>query len=156
MHQPDGIRTGLLKVLGWRQADGVESPRILDIPPIRLDELAATLKVKLGIDMVRVIGKPEMVCRRVSLDPGAISGRWQIDRLAREGVDASICGEINEWETCEYARDAVLQGRHKALIVLGHANSEEAGMKWLVEWLSPLVPGVPITHVPAGDPFRFV
>jgi hypothetical protein len=28
-------------------------------------------------------------------------------------------------------------------------------MAWLVEWLSPLVPGVTITHVPAGDPFRF-
>ena len=56
----------------------------------------------------------------------------------------------------EYARDAVLQGRHKALIVLGHANSEEAGMKWLVEWLAPLVPDVPIIHVSAGDPFRFL
>jgi hypothetical protein len=29
-------------------------------------------------------------------------------------------------------------------------------MAWLVEWLAPLLPGVPITHVPAGDPFRFV
>jgi putative NIF3 family GTP cyclohydrolase 1 type 2 len=39
------------------------------------------------------------------------------------------------------------------LIVVGHANSEEAGMKYLVEWLQERLPDVPIAHVPAGDPF---
>ena len=65
-------------------------------------------------------------------------------------------GEVREWETSEYARDAVAQGRDKALIVLGHAKSEEPGMAYLVEWLQPLVPGVTITHVPVGDAFRYV
>ena len=53
-------------------------------------------------------------------------------------------------------RDAVHTGEKKALIILGHANSEEAGMRWLVDWLRPLVPGVKITFVPAGDPFGYL
>ena len=67
-----------------------------------------------------------------------------------------IVGEIDEWETSEYTRDALTQGRKRGLIITGHANSEEPGMKWVVDWLQPKFPGVTITHVPVGDPFIFV
>jgi putative NIF3 family GTP cyclohydrolase 1 type 2 len=156
MHRPDGIMTGVLNALGWDATVDEAYPPVFDIPAMPLDDLAAFLKEKLGIDTLRIVGEPGMVCRRVCFAVGAGGGRGQIHGLSREGVDAIVCGEINEWETCEYARDAMLQGQNKALIVLGHANSEEAGMKWLVEWLAPLVPDIPVTHVPAGDPFRFL
>lgn len=71
-------------------------------------------------------------------------------------VDVVVVGEINEWETSEYARDAVRQKKNKALIILGHANSEEPGMKYLAEWLRPMLPAIGITFVPAGDPFRLM
>jgi hypothetical protein len=87
---------------------------------------------------------------------GAAGGRRQIGTLRPEGVDVSICGEINEWETPEYVRDAVAQGKCKGLIVLGHGNGEEPGMAWLEEWLRPRFPDIPITHVPTGDPFHFL
>ena len=56
----------------------------------------------------------------------------------------------------ERSLKTVAQGKRKALVVLGHANSEEAGMKWLVEWLRPRFPDVKATHVGVGDPFYFV
>ena len=71
-------------------------------------------------------------------------------------MDALVCGEINEWETCEYVRDAERAGIAKGLIVVGHAASEEGGMAYLAEWLRERAPGIPITHVPAGDPLRTV
>jgi putative NIF3 family GTP cyclohydrolase 1 type 2 len=40
----------------------------------------------------------------------------------------------------------------KGLIAIGHEVSEEPGMAYLVEWLGERLPGVPITHIPAGDP----
>jgi hypothetical protein len=42
---------------------------------------------------------------------------------------------------------------NKALIILGHANSEEAGMKYCGTWLKQFVTKVPIKFIPAGDPF---
>ncbi|MBN1583770.1 MAG: Nif3-like dinuclear metal center hexameric protein [Anaerolineae bacterium] len=156
MHRPDGIMTGVRKALGWNAAVDEAYPPVFDIQAMALDDLAVFLKEKLGIGTLRIVGEPETVCRRVCFAVGAGGGRSQIHGLSRKGIDVIVCGEINEWETCEYARDAVLQGQNKALIVLGHANSEEAGMRWLVEWLTPLVPDVSITHVPAGDPFRFL
>ena len=42
---------------------------------------------------------------------------------------------------------------NKAMIVLGHANSEEAGMEYCGKWLRQFVTEVPIKFIPAGDPF---
>lgn len=155
-HRPDGILTGMVKDLNWEDRGIVDEPPIFAIPPTSLCELALTLKTKLGIDTVRVVGDLEMRCTCVGALPGKVSGEWQIGLLMREDVDVLVCGEINEWETSEYVRDAVAEGRRKALIILGHANSEEPGMRWLVEWLAPKFPGVAITHVPVGDPFHFL
>lgn len=87
---------------------------------------------------------------------GASGGQSHITTLRRDDVDAIICGEINEWETNEYVRDAVFFGRPRGLIVVGHAASEEDGMKYLATWLEPHFPGVPIQHVPSGDVLRTV
>jgi len=66
-----------------------------------------------------------------------------------------ICGELNEWETSEYIRDARHQGRKVNLIVLGHSASEEAGLQWLIPVLKSKIPDIKATHVPSGDPFAW-
>ncbi len=43
-----------------------------------------------------------------------------------------------------------------AVIVVGHGLSEEAGMAALADWLRQRLPGLPITHVPAGDPIDII
>jgi putative NIF3 family GTP cyclohydrolase 1 type 2 len=154
-HRPDGIITGVLRELGWEVYADPDQPWLCDIPPVSLADLADQVKDRLSIGTVRLTGDPDMVCRRVVLAVGAPGGRLQMMALRQDDVDAAVCGEINEWETNEYVRDAVHAGIDKGLVVIGHANSEEAGMKYLVEWLEPRLPGVPIAHVPAGDPFCF-
>lgn len=156
MHQPDGIGTGFVKLLGWEGYVDAESGYIANIPPLPLPDLIAHLKTRLGMPTLRVVGPQEMTCARVALVLGAVPGDWQIKAFQEGKVDTVICGETTEWQTCEYVRDAVAGGWQKALLVLGHEKSEEAGMDYLVEWLRPKVPGVTITHVPAGDPLRFV
>lgn len=164
MHRPDGILTGVVKVLGWQEYADSENDILFNIPPMPLDELAAQLKARLGIGaqrgtmrgVVRVAGDPSLVCQRACLLLGAAGGVPQMHLLGQAGVDVLVCGESAEWETCEYVRDSAFAGQPKALIVLGHANSEEAGMAWLAQWLKPLVTGVPVTHVPVGDPFHWV
>jgi putative NIF3 family GTP cyclohydrolase 1 type 2 len=153
-HEPDGIGLGVVRALGWETYAG--GGPVLTLPETRLGELAEVVKQRLGIQTVRVVGDLSMPCRGVALLVGAPGAKWQIGLLGREDVDVLLTGEVQEWETSEYARDAVLQGRQKALIVLGHASSEEPGMAYLVEWLQPLVAGVTITHVPVGDAFAYV
>lgn len=64
-----------------------------------------------------------------------------------------VAGESSEWETVEYVRDAMLEGRHKALILLGHDTSEEIGMENCARWLKIVFPGLKVDYVPAGEPY---
>ncbi len=114
------------------------------------------LKTSLGIDHLRVIGDPAQACARVALLPGAWGGPRQVGTAEREKPDVLIVGEVSEWETAEYVRDARLLGRTISLIVLGHAVSEEPGMAYFVEWLQPKLPEIKITHVPSNNPFRWM
>lgn len=179
MHRPDGIYTGLLKALDWEayaepRDDWLASPlarRLLKdaglaafadpsraylctIPPMTLTALAALFRARLGSGPLRVAGPADLPCRRVALLPGSLPGILQTAMLGRNDVDLLVVGELNEWESCEYVRDAAYTGRAKGLIVLGHAHSEEPGMAWLAEWLQPRLPGVPVVHVPAGGPLH--
>jgi putative NIF3 family GTP cyclohydrolase 1 type 2 len=73
--------------------------------------------------------------------------------LARPDVDVLVLGETHEWELVEYAQDTIVSGKKKALIVLGHVVSEQAGMRYCAEWLKGFVKEVPIEFIAAAEPF---
>lgn len=154
-HRPDGIRYGVLKSAGWI---GYFQPgkSTIQIPAMRLQDLADHFKTSLNISHMRIIGDPDQSCERIALLPGAAGGQSQINLLEQDNPDVLVVGEVHEWETAEYIRDSRLLGGKTALIVLGHSVSEEPGMEWLVEWLQPKLPGLKITHIASGDPFTWV
>ena len=80
----------------------------------------------------------------------------ELDIRDRPGVDALITGEIHEWETSEYVRDANHLGYKKGLVVIGHAASEEPGLKRIVPWLEERLPGVAIRFVSTNNPFHLL
>ena len=150
--QPDGILTGMLRALDWTAASDSATPMLIHLPPTRLGDLVAYVQAKLGSQRMLVIGDADQVCSKVMLLPGFAGAEWQIKVLGGD-VDVVITGEVHEWETSEYVRDARYQGLNKALIVMGHEVSEEAGMAYLADWLRERLADVPITHIPSGDPF---
>ena len=151
---PDGISIGVLKHLGWEAYARPENSRICDITPTPLSSLAVFMKRRFGAQRVRVMGPPEMMCSKVGLVVGAAGGEFQISAL--KDVDVLVVGEVREWETTEYVRDGALANMHRGLISVGHALSEEPGMKYLADWLSPRVPEVKVRFIPTGDPFRYI
>ena len=82
---------------------------------------------------------------------GAAGGESQMRFAQDTGVEVLVVGELAEWETSEYVRDALHAGLNRAVLVVGHAASEEPGMRWLAGWMRPRFPGVTITHVPLRD-----
>ncbi|MCY7350774.1 MAG: Nif3-like dinuclear metal center hexameric protein [Cytophagaceae bacterium] len=155
-HRPDGIRTGIMNALGWEKFADANNPRVLTLPIAPLHQIITHVKAKLDINLVRVVGDTAQSCQRILLMPGASGGRNQIAAIEQEKPDVVFCGEVSEWETPEYIRDARRQGRNVSLVVLGHIMSEAAGMDWLVSWLKPQLPDVKITYVSSGNPFSYV
>jgi putative NIF3 family GTP cyclohydrolase 1 type 2 len=154
-YRPDGIRTGFLKSVGWLSYYQ-PGKQVMQIPAKSLKDLAAHLKATLNIAHVRVIGDLAQPCQRIALLPGASGGQAQMSLAEKEKPDVLVVGEVHEWETAEYIRDARLLGSNIALIVLGHSVSEEAGMEWLVEWLQPKIREIKITHIASEDPFVWI
>ena len=66
----------------------------------------------------------------------------------------AITGEGPEWETPEYVRDALAQGKKRALIALGHGESEQPGMKYLAAILRERFPGLAVHLSRKGRSFR--
>ncbi|MGA0558096.1 Nif3-like dinuclear metal center hexameric protein [Larkinella sp. VNQ87] len=156
-HRPDGIRMGVVTALGWEKYMDPKNPRMITLPAaIPLKQLIAHAKEKLGIAMMRVVGDPAQSCQRVLLMPGASGGRSHIVALQQDKPDVILCGEISEWETVEYVRDARQQGQKLSLGVLGHIMSEAPGMQWLVPWLQPKLPDVKITYIDSKNPFLYL
>ena len=157
--QPDGITEGLIEALGWQAYVEKQLPAaaILEIPPMHAQEAAEYAKTRLGIPYVRVAGDLAALCKRVGVLVGYRGGgATAIPLFENERLDLIVAGEGPEWETPEYVRDAARQGRGKALVMLGHAESEAPGMKALAGRLAAAFPELPVHFVEDLPVFRII
>ncbi len=150
---PDGILLGMTKALGWQRFQDVSEPHVYVIPRTSLNHLAHDIERTLGIKTMRLVGDPGLQITNLAFLPGAAGSARQIQLLERPDVEALLVGETPEWETAEYVADSVSEGKRKALIILGHIPSEQAGMQECAVWLRSFLPEIPINFVPTKEPF---
>ena len=150
---PDGIRVGVLRALGWEQFTNPANSDVFDLPEMTLGALAATLKERLDIHAMRVVGDSAARIRRVGLSEGYGSLTNHRHLMQFNGVDVLVIGEHPEWETIEYADDAITAKQRKGLIVLGHIPSEQPGMEECARWLKTFIKDVPVDFVATREPF---
>ncbi|MEK3683804.1 Nif3-like dinuclear metal center hexameric protein [Paenibacillus sp. FSL R10-2736] len=158
-YTPDGIIEGLLRELEWEPYVERHLPHvsILSVPAAAVSEFAGYLKQQLHIPYVRAAGNLSAVCSRVGVLVGYRGGgAATIPLFEQESLDLIIAGEGPEWETPEYIRDAVRQGRSRALIMLGHAESEAPGMKLLAQRLALQFPDVPVHYIQEQPVYQIV
>lgn len=149
----DQIELGNAHRLGWDKFQDPANQYFFTLPETTVGKLADEVKKKFGISAIRVVGDRDMKVTRVALSPGYGGAQKEIAALEIPDVQVLLVGETREWETVEYAADAVSEGRHKALIVLSHVPSEQSGMEECVGWLRTFVSEVPIEFVATPDPF---
>jgi putative NIF3 family GTP cyclohydrolase 1 type 2 len=151
--KPDGIEAGMVHALGWEKYQDAGNQYLFAIPETDLQHLTAELKSKLQLHAMRVVGDPKLRIDKVALVPGSSGFAKETRALEISDVQVLVTGESREWETVEYVADAVTEGKRKAVIILGHIPSEQAGMEECARWLKTFVGEVPVEFVPARDPF---
>ena len=150
----DHILKGVYEAMGWADHPHPEGPlgqHVVTIPQTTLGEIAKKLQAKLQDQTMRVEGDPRLSITQVALLPGASGLQAQVFALRQPDVELLIAGEASEWETVEYVRDAVAQGRHKAMILLGHQVSEEPGMEQCAKELQEVFPKMRVEHIVSGQ-----
>jgi putative NIF3 family GTP cyclohydrolase 1 type 2 len=153
MRKPDGIEAGMVHALGWEKYQSAENQFLFVLPETSVKKLAEEVAKKLDSPVVRVVGEPEMKVTKVGMSPGFAGFVTETRALESDDVQVLLVGETMEWETVEYAADAVTQGRKKALIVIGHVPSEQAGMEFCAQWLKGFVKDVPVEFVATREPW---
>jgi putative NIF3 family GTP cyclohydrolase 1 type 2 len=151
--KPDGILLGMTHALQWQNFENPADEHLFRIPETTLDNLAESIKTRLSIRALRVVGDPKLRVTNIAFLPGAAGSAKQIQLLERDDVEALLIGETPEWETVEYVADAVTERKPKPLVILGHIPSEQAGMEECARWLKTFITEVPIEFIPAAEPF---
>ena len=150
MRRPEPMAQGFYQAMGWEKYVQ-PSGRIITIPEMTLEAAAKLTREKMGIKALRLMGDPATKITKV----GYMPGYGQLPAMMRVMADADLVftGEQREWEGLYYAHDAITAGRPKGVIVMGHAVSEEPGMKVCADWLKTFITEVPVELIPAGEPF---
>lgn len=149
----DGIISGMVEKLGWEEHKVPENPYRFTFPNITLADLLKKMKRTFPENNFHVVGDPEMRLSNVAYVPGASGSAAHMKNLRQSEVDVVVAGEVPQWETYEYVRDAIQQGKNKAIVFIGHINSEEYGMKFCADWLRTFVSDIPIHFVPCGSSY---
>ncbi len=145
--RPDGIHVGFLESLGVPYR--YDGSRFADLATETTPrELAKRISEKLGVPHPRIAGDPDLPVRRIALYLGACGGSF--DAFASDDAQLAIAGELCEWREVEPIRDAAQLGVPKALLLLGHAASEEPGMALLADGLQTHFPALDVRFFPCG------
>jgi putative NIF3 family GTP cyclohydrolase 1 type 2 len=156
LREPDGVLAGMVERFGWNAYQNSADPHLFTFPPTTVEQIATRLQASTKARTIRIVGDPAMKVTGIALLPGASGSEKQIKALEQEDVQLLVAGEAREWETVPYVQDAAAEGRRKALILLGHEISEDAGMEECARWIRTIFPGLPVEFIPAGEPFNIV
>lgn len=166
----DGIYRGYEEEFGWKdyRMTVPDNGNFIDkfgacyqIPKTNLRELCSFYKDKLQMEVIQIVGNPDMTVERVGVLVGGGSLGLGVEELPMKlmknrNLDLVICGDITEWTLSAYVRDAVQLGMNKGMLVLGHERSEEPGMKHLGTWLASIVGDTEVVFVDAKEPFLYL
>ena len=130
----DRIIEGVLKKLEWKGTfDGMKAFRFDKEKTTQ--EVENDIREKLGLKHIRICGAKNAKIKTISMCVGAWGDETVHKEFVKPEIDAVVCGEITEWKSCEFARDAYQLGIEKSLFLLGHMGSEKSGMEFVCDYL---------------------
>jgi putative NIF3 family GTP cyclohydrolase 1 type 2 len=152
--RPDGIYVGMIDKLQWKPYLVEGRRNIFDLQGKTLQELSDHMQTIFPEAIIRVIGDPELQVHKAAFSAGAPGSQSHIRHLQKEEINLVVIGEAPEWESLSYVRDASQAGFPKAMIILGHTVSEEAGMAYCARWMDDFIEEIPVKFIASGDPFH--
>ena len=175
-NDPDSIFTGVLKYMGWQDKAQIDSDTglfahyLVQIDETSVEELCHKLIDTIGINGARIVGDRHARVSRIALvghlSPGdniirkdGSKGEYSVKVIEtlEKKADLIIPGEVIDWTTLSYVRDASQLGHIKAAICIGHFNWEELGMRYMKDRLPGLLNDeVKVDYVPSEDMYTYV
>lgn len=157
----DGIFYGVMKKLDWEKyliGDVFNPLRFAFDEPINGRELIKHCINAFNLTGVRIVGDQDTIVRKVMI-PGHIMGFKDneiLKEIEDDDYDCIISMEITDFTISEYIRDSVFLNRPRLIIEVGHFNTEEPGMEYMVEYVNTAIGmDIPVTFIKSADSFSY-
>lgn len=152
--KPDATLIAMSEKLGWKNYAVTPHFEYYKIPETTLKGVIKHLKAKFPGVKVDVVGNLNAKISKVSFLPGSPGRMYHITYLTAQNADLVITGEVEQWETYEYVRDAIAQGKNKSIVFLGHIPSEDPGIVYAQNWLKGFITEVPVMFLECGLSYK--
>ncbi len=157
LHTDDFIHRGFLRKLDLAVKPEVEIIRLGFrqyelLQPMTVRELAALTAQRLNT-RPRLAGSIDTPVTKMILALGGI-GDLGYEVLSRADAQLLITGELNELGCAFYANEAAALGMNKAFMVLGHCESEWAGMEYLADRFGQQCPELEVRYFGSGSTYH--
>ena len=146
--------------LGWEKylcCDPVR-PMVFEIPETPVKEIGRLIMEKFHLTGLKMLGNTEAKVRKVAIASHILGGdNDMITRIDQENIDLLISMELIDFTVSEYIRDSAMLGMPKAILAVGHFNTEEPGMEYMVSYIpKALGEAVPCRYIQSGDMYEFM
>ncbi len=156
----DGIFYGVMKVLGWEEylIDEGFRPMTFKFPKRTVTSIAKEKKEKTNLNGLRITGDPNAEVEKLKIVSHIMgpADNDMIKVIEQEKIDVIITLEITDYTVSEYIRDSAMLDHPRAAINMGHFNTEEPGMEYMLEYLPKIVGEIPVSYVQSGDAYQFI
>lgn len=122
--------------------------------PVSARELAAQIEKNLGIKHIRIVGDADTKSSHILLALGMRGSEFFRDFINGD-KNIAVAGELCEWSDCEPVRDSAQLGIHKAVLILGHADSESFAMELLAQRIDKKYDGAEVKYFDCGEIYTY-
>lgn len=150
------------KIVVRRDHDHLHSgiPLYFDFPAgTTARNIAQHLIAKLHLNGCRIEGDLDTPVRKAIIPLHNLGDANEIINLInQEKIDCVLTMEMIDFTLAEYIRDSNMLGLNKAIVQIGHFNTEEAGMHYMQKWLPEAIKNteIPVNFVQSGDMYHFI
>ena len=156
----DGIFHGVMVTLGWEKYLSCDParPMIFELPETPVKEIGRLIMEKFHLTGLKMLGNTEAKVRKVAIASHILGGdNDMITRIDQENIDLLISMELIDFTVSEYIRDSAMLGMPKAILAVGHFNTEEPGMEYMVHYIpEALGEAIPCRYIQSGDMYEFM
>lgn len=158
----DGIFYGFVKEIGWEKylKTNLGIPLYIDLPhPMTAREIGSLLINKLNLNGCRIEGDPNTRCQKLMIPQHNLGdAKDYIKTIDKKGIDCLLAMEMIDFTLAEYIRDSSILGQNRCLVQIGHFNTEEAGMKYMINWLPTAIKTdkIPMKYIQSGDMYHYI
>ncbi|MHC5375126.1 Nif3-like dinuclear metal center hexameric protein [Enterococcus sp. LJL120] len=157
----DGIFYGLAKKLGWESYIQEDKKLVTSflLPETTVEEVANDFIQKLNLNGAKIIGNSKTKVSKTFICAHVMGehDRELITLAEKEKIELLIALELIDYTLTENIHDRSFLNQDKAILTVGHFNTEEVGMEYMLEYLDEaLGEKVPAHFIQSGDMYTYI